>query len=164
MRFPLLAIIAMTLLLAGSTLLPEFGGNELANGCVWLVLPFLAVRFKSTEGALCAAVWGLLLEAMSAAPPGMALALSVLAHAALRSLLSETATLRAFSVCFLTVGAIRLLLVAGSVLLNETARELQVLLTGVLTSALGAAVIAVLVVSVPRLFRRSPRQALPEAR
>lgn len=152
MKYSGLLITAAVLLLSATTLLPEAGLSGSGHVLPWTMLLGFAAGLSPVAGTIAAGLWGLLLESVSAVPPGLALALSLIAHAALRTWCSSRqevpGTVALTAASFLTV---LLCSVVTSVpgLLNH-----ELSLTGtirhlVLTSA-GAAVIVMVVISVLR--------------
>lgn len=152
MKYSGLLIVAVVLLLSATTLLPEAGLPAAGHVLPWTIAAALATGLSPVAGTIAAGLWGLLLESVSAAPPGLALALTLLAHAALRAWLASrkeapgTVTLSAAS--FLVV---LLCSVITSIpgLLTHALKPAETMGHLALTSA-GAAVIVMVVVSVLR--------------
>lgn len=150
MRYPGLLIVGVVLLLSATTLLPEAGLPVAGHVLPWTIAAALATGLSPAAGTIAAGLWGLLLESVSAAPPGLALALSMLAHAALRMwLIRRTEAPGAVALAAASFLVVFLCSVMTSVpgLLKHELEPTGMIGHLALTSA-GAAVIVMVVVSV----------------
>lgn len=152
MKYSGLLIVAVVLLLSATTLLPEAGLPAAGHVLPWTIVAVLATGLSPVAGTIAAGLWGLLLESVSAAPPGLALALTLLAHAGLCAWLTSRKeapgilTLSAAS--FLVVLLCSVITSVPGLLTHE--REPAGTLGHLALTSAGAAVIVMVVVSVLR--------------
>jgi hypothetical protein len=128
---------------------------------VWMLLPWLATLPNSKHAVLAAAMYGLMLDALSNHHPGLLMASTIVATCVLQRVITSAAleTLpRVFVVSF-ACGSLMAMLVATCSILAGGSYESSVVLAGsIAASSVFAAVVATVVVGV---FRSGTKSLMP---